>query len=97
MVAKGCTVISIVSISVTSSGGEVHSVQDQSNDRGFLHEQLATGAGLEVSHTNLLVMPTGVEGGEAVVNGNCPDALVVETECLNAALLNDGPQTNSSI
>ena len=50
-----------------------------------------------MSHTNLLVTPTGVEGGEAVVNGNCPDTLVVETECLNAALLNDGPQTNSSI
>ena len=50
-----------------------------------------------MSHTNLLVTPTGVEGGEAVVNGNCPDTLVMETECLNAALLNDGPQTNSSI
>ena len=50
-----------------------------------------------MSHTNLLVTPTGVESGEAVINGNCPDTLVMETECLNAALLYDGPQTNSSI
>ena len=45
----------------------------------------------------MLVTSTGVEGREAVVNGNCPHPLVMETECLNAALLNDGPQTNSSV